>query len=341
MQQTIKRYNLADLQRDLATLNIEEERKRPEVKAFRVFDNLNKYDAFIKHHKKSATQTLAEYVSSYNRTDKANEIDLRFFRNYPITVFTYDNPEEIFLEELTEEETNEINAVFNCLIEFNKKNSKNFYYMVEYGNGYTEETASVYNFLQEYTRNKFSYLLKDLTPNKETIIKWLKEIYPYYFDFVNDDIRREKELIKEDETFINSFINIFNYSLHFNIDLTLNHEKAGGLNEQRAIKIVNKIGQYNEFNPRKFNRIITYLNTYFLANYGAGNCNNHKKDYTLFLGREGSPVIYIEAYFKSKDEITATIDELSELVRPDEISTERQFEVWDGKQFARLRLWWD
>ena len=139
--------------------------------------------------------------------------------------------------------------------------------------------------------------------------------------------------------FINSFLTIFDHCLDFNISLDLNYEKVGGLKEQRAFKIVEKIGGYNEFNSFEFRKLLDYCNNNFIKYYGAGNCNNYSKDYNINFGRECSIVFYLTFTAKTEKEVLdlCKINNLQLLTPEDNMSKKDKLD-WSlnfQKKFAK------
>lgn len=80
---------------------------------------------------------------------------------------------------------------------------------------------------------------------------------------------------------------VFERSLQFRIELPYD----------TAIAFIRRIGTYKQFEA---GRVIDALERADQliprANYGPGNPNNGNRDYKISLGREGSPVIYLERF---------------------------------------------
>lgn len=332
----MKLYNILDCEKELNATDYRTESEKDANKHFRVFDKVNNIIS-IAINKRGAMQAIAEKLSNRVGGDTPHGINLKYYAaSYNYKVVPYDDPDEITAEELSDTETAELNATLEWLLDFSSSYSVEFYYMVEWGNGYTELSAAAYNF---YAYTQHEKRLPDDMP--EYMQKWICAAFPYQSDSVSRDIKYENEQIEKRSNYFDAFKTIFNNCLNFNIDLQIGNEKPGGIAEQTAIKFINSLGGYNDFTPAKFEKIIHYLNKYFLMYYGAGNCNNGKKNYTLKFGRESSIVMYISTFFKSEDEITATLDELSEIANPDELTVVEKTEAWNGKLRAELRLWWD
>lgn len=239
---------------------------------------------------------------------------------------------------MQQEKEKSLKNAIKKVLEFNKKFSKNYYYMIEWGNGYNELKASIYNYMAFYHR--------ELDKNQKTsevnkFFNLLNEINPYINESVLRNIKEEKEKIKKQESFINSFLTIFNNCLDFNISLDLNHEKAGGLKEQRALKIVEKIGGYNEFNINEFKKLLNYCNNNFIKYYNAGNCNNYLKDYNINFGRESSIVFYLTFTTKKKKEAEEHKNALKELLKADEVGITYCEKNYFNDYTTTIRFWYD
>ena len=237
-----------------------------------------------------------------------------------------------------EEKEESLKNAIKKVLEFNKKVSKNYYYMVEWGNGYNELNAAIYNYMAFYHRE-----LKDnqKTPEIKKFFNSLNEINPYINESVLRNIKEEKERIKNQDSFINSFLTIFDNCLDFNISLDLNHEKIGGLKEQRALKIVEKIGGYNEFNILEFKKLLNYCNNNFIKYYYAGNCNNYSKDYNINFGRENSIVFYLTFTTKTEKEVEEHKNALKELLKADEVDITYCQKVYLNTYTTKIRFWYD
>ena len=138
-----------------------------------------------------------------------------------------------------------------------------------------------------------------------------------------------------------SFLTIFNNCLDFNISLDLNHEKAGGLKEQQALKIVEKIGGYNEFNINEFKKLLNYCNNNFIKYYNVGNCNNYSKDYNINFGRECSIVFYLTFTTKTEEEVEVHKNALKELLKADEVDITYCEKNYFNGYTRTIRFWYD
>lgn len=239
---------------------------------------------------------------------------------------------------LQQEKEESLKNAIKKVLEFNKKNSKNYYYMIEWGNGYNELKAAIYNYIAFYNRE-----LDDTqkTPEIKKFFKLLNEINPYINESVLRDIKEEKEKIKKQDSFINSFLTIFDNCLDFNISLDLNCEKKGGLKEQRALKIVEKIGGYNAFNINEFKKLLNYCNNNFIKYYRAGNCNNYSKDYNINFGRESSIVFYLTFTTQTEEEVPVHKNALKELLKADEVDITHCEKNYFNDYTTTIRFWYD
>lgn len=239
---------------------------------------------------------------------------------------------------LQQEKEESLKNTIKKVLDFNKKVSKNYYYMVEWGNGYSELKAAIYNYMAFYHRE-----LKDTqkTPEVNKFFNLLNEIDPYIYKKVLRDLKEEKERIKNQDYFINSFLTIFDNCLDFNISLDLNYEKIGGLKEQRALKIVEKIGGYNAFNINEFRKLLNYCNNNFIKYYSAGNCNNYSKDYNINFGRECSIVFYLTFTAKTEEEVQVHKNALKELLKADEVDITYFEKAYLNTYSTTIRFWYD
>lgn len=329
-------YNIKQCAADLAQADYIEELSKPAIKHFRIFD---KRDSVIIYalNVRGAMQALADRLRVRGDDRCApNSVDLRMYSDgYHSKTAHYTDADELTAEELTDVETDELNAALDWVETFSREMSKEFWYMVEWGNGYDERTAAVYNLL--------SYIQhENKTPDgmPEGVKNWIFTVFPHTAKVVATDIEREQSRRAQLKAFYAAYDTIFESCLRFNIDMGFYNEKPGGLAEQAALDFVSTI-KYNGFSVREFEAIVNYLNAHFWAYYRPGNPNNYQKNYTLFFGRESSVVLYIEAKFENDVEIKKTIADLKRIVRPDEIGIESEMPTWDGKRRARLRLWWD
>lgn len=337
----MKKYTLKNFIEDAKIKNLCEEGKKENNKMYYVFDAQRK-TKILKINQKSEFLTMLNYLVDHAITKdyiKTNQkyISLENFTNSIYNFIIYNDYEDIFITCLNEKKEKALKNVIKKVLEFNKV-SKNYYYMVEWGSGYNELKASIYNYMAFYHRE----LDKDQkTLEVNNFFKLLNEIEPYINKSVLRDIKEEKEKIKKQDSFINSFLTIFNNCLNFNISLNLNREKVGGLQEQRALKIVELIGGYNEFSSYEFRKLLDYCNNNFIKYYGDGNGNNYKKDYNINLGRENSVVFYLTFTAKTEEEIKEHKNALKELLKADEIHIAYCQKTILNTYSVTIRFWYD
>lgn len=338
----MKKYTLKNFIEDTTTKNLYEEKQQENNKMFYIFNAQSK-TKILKINQQSDFLTMLNYLVDHAITkDYLNinqkYISLKNFINSKHQYINYNNYEDIFITYLSKEKEESLKNAIKKVLEFNKKFSKNYYYMIERGNGYNELKAAIYNYMAFYHRE-----LNDTqkTPEIKKFFKLLNEIEPYINKRVLKDIKEEKERIKKQDSFINSFLTIFDLCLDFNISLDLKYEKIGGLKEQRALKIVEKIGGYNEFNSFEFKKLLDYCNNNFIKYYSAGNCNNYSKDYNINFGRESSIVFYLTFTTKTEKEAEVHKNALKELLKADEVDITYCKKTILNNYSTTIRFWYD
>jgi hypothetical protein len=129
---------------------------------------------------------------------------------------------------------------------------------------------------------------------------------------------------------------VFNHSLGFRIELP--HEVALGF--------IERIGLYNEFEAGSVLDALARVDRLIpRCAFGPGNPNNGNRDYTIEVGREGSPVIYLKRFEwltelpMSEEQMKAVCLEMQLNGKADEAD----YEVNDFGQHRRItfRFWWD
>lgn len=338
----MKKYTLKNFIEDTTTKNLYEEKQQENNKMFYIFNAQSK-TKILKINQQSDFLTMLNYLVDHAITkDYLNinqkYISLKNFINSKHQYINYNNYEDIFITYLSKEKEESLKNAIKKVLEFNKKFSKNYYYMIEWGNGYNELKAAIYNYMAFFHRE-----LSDTqkTPEVNKFFKLLNEIEPYINKRVLKDIKEEKERIKKQDSFINSFLTIFDLCLDFNISLDLKYEKIGGLKEQRALKIVEKIGGYNEFNINEFKKLLDYCNNNFIKYYSAGNCNNYSKDYNINFGRESSIVFYLTFTTKREKEAEVHKNALKELLKADEVDITYCKKTILNNYSTTIRFWYD
>ena len=337
----MKKYTLKNFIEDAKTKNLYEEKQQENNKMFYIFDTQSK-TKILKINQQSEFLTMLNYLANtmtkkYLNTNQ-KYISLENFTNSQWEYIYYEKYEDIFITCLSKKKEESLKNAIKKVLEFNKKNSKNYYYMIEWGNGYNELKAAIYNYMAFYHRELNS---TQKTPEVYNFFKLLNEIDPYIYKNVLRDLKQEKERIKKQNSFINSFLTIFNNCLDFNISLDLNHEKVGGLKEQQALKIVEKIGGYNEFNINEFKKLLNYCNNNFIKYYCAGNCNNYSKDYNINFGRESSIVFYLTFTTHTEKEAEEHKNALKELLKADEVDITHCEKAYLNTYSTTIRFWYD
>ena len=338
----MKKYTLKNFIEDMATKNLYEEKQQDSNKMFYIVDEQRKTKT-LKINQQSEFLTMLNYLVDHATTkDYLNTnqkyISLENFINSKWQYINYDKYEDIFIACVSKKKEESLKNAIKKVLEFNKKVSKNYYYMIERGNSYNELKASIYNYMAFYHRE-----LDDAqkTPEIKKFFKLLNEIKPYIYKSVLRDLKKEKERIKKQDSFINSFLTIFDHCLDFNISLDLNYEKVGGLKEQRALKIVEKIGDYNEFNSLEFRKLLDYCNNNFIKYYSAGNANNYTKDYNINLGRECSIVFYLTFKTHTEKEAEEHKNALKEILKADEVHITYCKKFIFNTYKTTIRFWYD
>lgn len=336
------KYTLKNFIEDTTTKNLYKEKQLENNKMFYIFDARSK-TKILKINQQSEFLTMFNYLVNYALTKEylntnQNYISLENFTNSQHKYINYNNYEDIFITSLSKKKEESLKNAINKVLEFNKKFSKNYYFMIEWGNGYNELKAAIYNYIAFYHRE-----LNDAqkTPEIKKFFNLLNEIEPYIYKSVLRDLKQEKERIKKQDSFINSFLTIFDNCLDFNISLDLNYEKIGGLKEQRALKIVEKIGGYNEFNINEFKKLLNYCNNNFIKYYGAGNCNNYSKNYNINFGRESSIVFYLTFTANTEKEAEEHKNALKELLKADEVNITYCKKTILNNYSVTIRFWYD
>ena len=132
------------------------------------------------------------------------------------------------------------------------------------------------------------------------------------------------------------FDGVFERSLHFRIELPY----------ETALGFIRRIDQYNEFEAGAVIDALERIDHLIpRASYGEGNPNNGQHTYDISIGREGSPVIYLEriefSFCIPLEEVTMkTICREMELIgRADEADYEVQ--NFAGGRKIVFRFWWD
>ena len=119
------------------------------------------------------------------------------------------------------------------------------------------------------------------------------------------------------------------------------------LGYEAALGFIQRIDQYNDFHAADVIDALEHVDRVVPRKwYGIRNPNNGERDYTISVGREGSPVIYIDRFELPStrpltDHTMKTICREMELIgRADEADfTVRDFK--SGSRRIEFRFWWD
>jgi hypothetical protein len=131
---------------------------------------------------------------------------------------------------------------------------------------------------------------------------------------------------------------VFERSLHFAIELDFD----------QASRFIRRIDRYNDFQwahvldaLEEIDRLIPR------RTYGAGNPHNGERDYTLRIGRDGSPVLYLDRLeFGDRERMTdermqAICSEMELIGQADEAEVSvKPTGLLSGRRIT-FRFWWD
>jgi hypothetical protein len=134
------------------------------------------------------------------------------------------------------------------------------------------------------------------------------------------------------------FDGVFEHSLYFRIKMDFD----------AACRFIHRIDQYNDFDAHSVLDALHAIDRLIPRRYyGRGNPNNGDRKYDISIGREGSPVLYLEWYEWGDDEplsehtlklicaemqLTGRADEADYSVDPSAISNSHK---------VTFRFWWD
>lgn len=131
---------------------------------------------------------------------------------------------------------------------------------------------------------------------------------------------------------------VFERSFHFQIELAFDETLA----------FIRRINQYNDFH---WSRVLDALDRVDQRiprrQYGAGNPNNGQRDYRLRIGREGSPVLYLDRLEVGHKvpmtdiAIKAICDEMQLIGKADEADASIEPLSFAQGRNITFRFWWD
>ena len=135
----------------------------------------------------------------------------------------------------------------------------------------------------------------------------------------------------------NIFGAVFGHSLDFRIELPY----------EVALRFIERIGLYNEFEaPTVLDALERVDRLIPRCAFGEGNPNNGNRDYKIEVGREGSPVIYLQR-FEWLTEFPLTEDQMKAACLEMQLNgkaDEATYEVINCDSQTRritFRFWWD
>jgi len=130
---------------------------------------------------------------------------------------------------------------------------------------------------------------------------------------------------------------VFDRSLNFRIELPYD----------TALSFIRRIDQYNEFHWSTVTETLERIDGLTpRSRYDEGNPNNGKRDYTISVGREGSPVIYLERLeFFGKERLDdATIRAICREMELSAKADESHFRIvpftFSKGRNIEIRFWW-
>lgn len=133
------------------------------------------------------------------------------------------------------------------------------------------------------------------------------------------------------------FDGVFERSLNFAVELEF----------EQARHFIRRINQYNDFHwARVFDALDAIDRLIPGCHYGPDNPNNCRRSYTLKVGREGSPVLYLERYEwgnrerLTDDRIEMIRSSMEAIAQADEADVEIRPLAIGGRRIE-FRFWWD
>jgi hypothetical protein len=124
---------------------------------------------------------------------------------------------------------------------------------------------------------------------------------------------------------------VFKRSLNFRIEMSF----------ERAWQFLRRIESYNEFHAANVLDALERVDTLIPKKYyGEGNPNNGERSYAISVGREGSPVIYLDRYAWRQEAIPDATCKL--ICREMElIGKADEADHWTEGNRLTFRFWWD
>ena len=124
---------------------------------------------------------------------------------------------------------------------------------------------------------------------------------------------------------------VFDQSLDFRIQM----------NYDTAIQFIRRIGGYNEFDPEIVITALECVDRMIPRKfYNEGNPNNGERRYHISVGREGSPVIYLDLYEWDGERLQdATMKCIRDEMEVTGLADEADY--WREGSKVSFRFWWD
>jgi hypothetical protein len=113
-----------------------------------------------------------------------------------------------------------------------------------------------------------------------------------------------------------------------------------------ARRFIERIDQYNDFDHHEVLQALDEIDRLIPRQfYGEGNPNNGRRKYEITVGREGSPVVYLDWHEFSGPRIAdetlkAICDEMTVIGHADEADFDVEDTILGGRKIT-FRFWWD
>jgi len=198
-----------------------------------------------------------------------------------------------------------------------------------------ENEGKVDILLKNYITKLEKKTVEDANANQNTMYVFKEDSPLNANDFFNIIVltkgyHTSKTSIKQND--LSWFQGFFENSLHSSIEL----------NREEIITAINLIGNYNCFEPKKaIEWLLNYIYSIKIF-YNDNNLNNGQSFFNVFIGREGSPVIYGKKniFFLDNKNITTKIIS-TYLKTAGKMVDVDEFNVKKNKGYIEFRAWWD
>jgi len=131
---------------------------------------------------------------------------------------------------------------------------------------------------------------------------------------------------------------VFERSLHFQVELEFD----------QACRFIRRINQYNDFEWTHVVDALDHIDRLIpRRSYGPENPNNGQRDYRLRVGREGSPVLYLDRLEVGEKlpltdaSIKAICEEMELIGGADEADASIEPLSFTNGRHVTFRFWWD